>query len=162
MSHPCSLFYMTMFFFLSQSWKVCACAIWIKLFLCHIIMQQWFWNSVLHYTFSLEVGSFLFNFLHSQDLKATLHQSVNISTGRLQASSRCVLNIAIENIQTAHVPLMWSKRDRGAALQAPDLPGGKLFSVWRLESSLQGYLRRTVHKPKVGWLLGKKMRYISG
>lgn len=36
---------------------------------------------------SLEVGSFLFNFLRSQDLKATLHQSVNINTGRLQVSS---------------------------------------------------------------------------
>lgn len=47
---------------------------------------------------SLEVGSFLFNFLHSQDLKATLHQSVNTSTGRLQASSSCALNIVMENI----------------------------------------------------------------
>lgn len=37
---------------------------------------------------SLEVDSFLFNCLHSQDLKSTLRQSVNISTGRLQASSK--------------------------------------------------------------------------
>lgn len=61
-----------------------------------VILELWITLCV-----SLEVSSFLFNCVCSQDLKATLHQSVNISTGRFQATSSCASNTGIENVETA-------------------------------------------------------------
>lgn len=73
------------------------------------------WELCIALYISLDVGHFLLNFLHSQDLKAALQQSVNINTGRLQANSGSALSIVIENIWTACVPLMWNKKNRVAS-----------------------------------------------